>query len=602
MQNTENTSINTVPPKKKPIPYKGFPLRQRILPVVLLALAASFTVCFFGPFDIYGNNIDEFRFALTDFLGWSLLYSLLIAALLVAILLPLRGRVFDVTYAVFVWLTLMLFIQGNYLNTGINSLVGDGVGENSMNTLNTLINTVIWVLVGAACIIAILRIPQKHRDTVRLVGIIAMLTVFGMQTVTFAVNSLATDVWATQETSETSVNAGEKYLLTYQNLDKVSTGKNVIYFVIDRFDVDYYEEALEECPELFYNLDGFTYFDDMISLYPRTFPGIAYLITGQEHDFHDTRLDYFKDAYSNSDFLKTLKANNYNVNIYTDTYYGYEDAKYMQEYVSNSSGANNFAVVGSTGIASDMLRISLFRYLPLAAKGLSGDVSTASFDKYVVYDTDQPKYTTDMKSTYQFLMNNPMQTFDGANNFSFIHIAGCHLPNAYDENFNEATVDNKNDPMSAMKQSFKIINRYLDQLKELGLYEDAPIIITGDHCSVISAEFGPLKYSQVTALFVKESGKSGTPLVTNTAPVMQADIFPTILASEGIETDIDFGRTVFEIGEGEPRTRRYLFQSRQRINGEITYEFIEFEVTGRARDVNNWKVVSRGDYVGMIYD
>jgi hypothetical protein len=328
------------------------------------------------------------------------------------------------------------------------------------------------------------------------------------------------------------------------------------------------------------------------------------MLTGKEHDFHDGRVEYFESAYEESDFLKTLKENNYNINIYTDSYYAYNDAKDMQEYVSNSSASKYFKVIDTDKLAGDMLQISLFRYLPHLTKSWAADVSTSDFDKYIVYDTEYPKYTTDTRDLYRFLMDNTLETFDGANNFTFIHFTGCHLPIKYDENYEEWQGGGyRNDPIAAMKQSFGIINRYIDQLKALGLYEDATIIITGDHGWHGGSDIEvPLLRPHVTALFVKESGRAGEALKVNRAPVAQADIIPTILYSEGLITDGSFGKTVFEYTEGEARTRKYNFQSLQyNAAGDIDYEVVIYEIVGRARDFENWKLVSRDDYVGNIY-
>ena len=51
MDNNQNTA------QKKPA-YKGFTTKEKLLPVIMLALIAPFMVCFFGPFEIFGNNID----------------------------------------------------------------------------------------------------------------------------------------------------------------------------------------------------------------------------------------------------------------------------------------------------------------------------------------------------------------------------------------------------------------------------------------------------------------------------------------------------------------------------------------------------------------
>ena len=580
--------------------YTGFSLRQRLVPVILVSLALSLTVFIFGPFEIYGANADQFGFSLLDFIGWNLLCALGTTVIVCAILLPLRGRVFDIVFALFFWIALMLTVQGNYLNFGVSALTGDGTGADGFEVSYLILNCVIWGVVGIGCLLAVLLIGQKYREWIPTVCTIAMITVIGMQGITMAVTSMTSDVWAPTVSVTKPEDEEAKaipHLLTYKNLDQVSSQNNVIWFVIDRFDVRFYEEAQKECPELFYNLDGFTYFNDMTSRYPRTFPSVAYMLTGVEHDFHDARSDYLTEAFANANFLKLLKENNYNVNIYTDQYYCYEDARALENYVSNSSKAESVEVIKKPSLSLDMTRLSLFRALPIAAKNTVGSISTSDFQKYIVYETEYPKYeSADMKIIYDYLTDHPLTLTEEKNNFTFLHIAGCHLPNKYNENFEAPEKSDEWNSMVSMKQSFQIINLYIDQLKALGLYENATIIITGDHGSLQGSDTRlPTDPSYpnpiLTALLVKESGSAGTPLMISSAPVMQADIIPTILRSERIMTDTDFGRSVFEISETEARTRKYNFQSYQKDSGG--YEVIEYEIVGRARDLKNWTIVNR---------
>ena len=101
----------------------------------------------------------------------------------------------------------------------------------------------------------------------------------------------------------------------------------------------------------------------------------------------------------------------------------------------------------------------------------------------------------------------------------------------------------------------------------------------------------------VTALFVKPSGSAGTPMKVSSAPIAQSDIVPAILQSEGIETEFDFGRSVFEIQEGEERERRVVFHRRLSGNDEE----VVFKIIGSGRDMNNWTVESRDKFVGDLY-
>lgn len=593
-QNRESVTETVETPVVKK--YVGLTLRQRLLPTLLMAAVMGLTLCLIGPCDIFFNNADEFLFTPKAFIWWDLLFCLGVIGAVSGILLPLRGKWFDGVYGVFFALTVMLFVQGNYLNGGMNSLAGDGVGEAGAETGAIIVNSIVWLVILIGCVLAMLLIRAKYREIISTVTTIAMVTVIGMQLIPLAVGAL---------TSGGSSGANQRFL-TYDDLEDIGQENNVFYFVVDRFDYSFYEDyALKEAPELFENMDGFTYYNDMISYYPRTYPAVPYMLTGVEHNFLDARTEYMDDAYAKSEFLNLMHEEGYQVNIYTDEYYGYNNADSMKNYVSNiSDDLTKSRVVRKLSLSWDMVRLSLYRYLPLCAKSVVGNISTPSFKQYVEYDTEQVKYTTDMRNAYLYLNDHAPALSDAEKNFSFIHLEGCHVPNPYNADFQPAvTAEDQNSPTVSLKQSFHIINLYLVKLKELGLYEDATIIISGDHASLRGSDTEMLNDPEkksgpfVTALFVKPSGSAGTPMKVSSAPIAQSDIVPAILQSEGIETEFDFGRSVFEIQEGEERERRVVFHRRLSGNDEE----VIFKIVGSGRDMSNWTVESRDKFVGDLY-
>lgn len=630
----------SAPKKKKKKKYKGFTFKQRLAMTLLVALISPLTLFVFGPIDLYSANMDEFKFALGDFFGWNILFAVILAAVICAILLPLKKRAFDIAYGIVLWLSVMLFLQGSYLNFGISSLTGDGVGEGAVGLPMLMINTFLWLITGFGCVYAMRFVKRKHRDILRTVALVLCVTVLGMQSVSCGVTLIASDILggesdaATESVSdagseggaESSLGGGSesesvvdtegeditdiigtpdgKYLLTYANLDKVASKNNIIYFVIDRFDASYYELARQECPEIFYNIDngGFTYFADHISLYPRTYPSTTYMITGVEPDFESfNRKDYFANAYSTSPFMKLLHDSGYRINLYTADYYAYDNAYYMKEYIANSTGSKGYTIDSSISLAADMTRLSLYRYLPMAAKALVGELSTPDFNDHVIAISDYPAYTCDMKNMYEYLSENPLYVDRNCEkNYSFIHISGTHLPNKYDEDFNELASDSnkKNDAVCAMKQSFKILNLYIDQLKALGVYDDATIIVTGDHGNIKSDRSAKLPH--LTSLFVKQSGNGSAALSVSNAPVCHEDIFATILASEGITDTLSIGINVFDVAEDASRERRYIFHRYVPETKKYSEVYI-YRITGSARDEDNWKLVDSYDLGKSIY-
>ena len=150
--------------------------------------------------------------------------------------------------------------------------------------------------------------------------------------------------------------------------------------------------------------------------------------------------------------------------------------------------------------------------------------------------------------------------------------------------------------LPAIRGVFGMIFSYFDQLKQLGLYEDATIIITGDHASAVS-DRRDVEGARVTALFVKRSGEGDTPLAYSSAPVCQGDLLSEIVDAEGLVTAHSYGVAVSDVGETEARSRKYYFE---KTLEDGTHQIVEYRVTGDANDFSNWEIVARRD-IGKLY-
>lgn len=600
-ENTEKVA-SVAPRNKAKTPYCGFTRSERLVPSILLSLAIPFTIFFFGPFEAICKNSDMLDFTFMDLIGPSFLISIAVSAALFLIVWNLSGRVFDIVYTVLFGIGFMLYLQGNYLNLGLNAVEGDGVGVSSYSGTASTINLIIWIVVLVGALVSVILI-RKQREFVRLAMIVAMVAVVGVQVMMFALLSFTTDAWTPlnqRYDDSNSVSTSDDYLpsiLTNANLTELSTEGNVIWFVVDRFDYTYYQKMLKTDPNFFDNLDGFTLYDNHITKYARTFPSIAYMLTGVENDYSTGRIDYFERAYTSGTFLKEMKENGYNVNVYTEKYYAYHDANVFNGIVDNLSSSDVYEVTDRMGLWGDMTRLTLFRYLPFFAKGWVGVINTSDFNGYIEYEANKPLFDSGMKDVYDWMTEDDFVTYEGNKNFSFIHINGCHMPNSYYEDFSLVLDENdKWDSNLAMRVSFQLVNYYLDQLKELGLYEDATIIITGDHAAAIS-DTKDLSGSRVTTLLVKKKGESGTPMAVNSAPVEQGQLLATIFQSEGIVPKNDYGTSIFEVNEGDDVKRYYHFQKTVSVGDDV---LVVYEVVGDAKDFKNWTKIEEIN-VGNLY-
>ncbi|MBE6662063.1 MAG: hypothetical protein E7606_02135 [Ruminococcaceae bacterium] len=557
--------------------------KQKLWLSILAAAALPFAVLICGIGEIYLNNSAEFLFVLSDFWPLSIGIGIAIFAVLAIVLRFLKGKAFHVVLSLLVWLALMSYVQGVFLNFGMNSLGADelagGVGVGLV-----ILDLAIWLLTGAGFVLAALLVRDKQ--TLGMLATVALVMVIAVQAI-----NLGLAFVGSEEKEKTQT------VLTTENIFEVSEGDNVIVFLLDRFDIYYYQKLLEQEPHFFDGLDGFTFYDNNISLYSRTYPSVTYMLTGVENPFKNTREKYFEDAYADSPFFRDLKDNGYKINLYTSAYYAYDDASVFGDAVDNVSRYQDYVIEGRMELVFKMVQLALYRYAPLGVKD-SIQVSSADFGGFISFDTDNDyeQYVMNDAETYRLFRESGLTTQKKNNTFTFLHLNGCHSPYTMDENGNAIPSNNyASAAIPALKGCFKLIYEYIEQLKALGLYEDATIIITGDHARAMD-DTVDVEGARVTALFVKESGSHGTPLADSSAPVCQENLRAEIVKSAGLKTQNDYGAAFSDIDEDADIVRKYYFE---KSNGDKD-EIVVYHVKGDAKDFDNWTLHERL-VIGEIY-
>ncbi len=580
---------------------RKYSVQKKILPALLLSLTAPLTVCFFGPFEIYYSNMQEFLFSLGDFFALCAIFSLLFASVIFVSLMLIDGKAYEITSGVIVWLSLMFFVQRNYLNLGINAVAGDGVGTASASIGVIIINALIWLAVGAGIICAVIFLRKKHIEAIMTAFNVGLIAILGAQIISFATLSLTSDVYlnVTARGDEAQGDKSGKVdfdetVLTYENFNTLADKNNIVFFIVDRFDAKYYRKMAAEQPEFFDRLDGFTYYDDYTSLYCRTYPAVMSILTGYEADLTKSKEQNFKEIYSKGGHLQTLKNSGYNINLYTEKNYAYHDAAVLSKYASNTSDIDMYYIDSKIALSWDMIRLSLNSHLPFVAKSWAGYLSTPDFNAHAIYRGDDDMYTVDENSTslsLERLSEAGLSTVKSRGQFTFIHLYGCH-------DTTKSTIEN-------IELTFEFIYQYIDEMKRLGLYDDATIIITGDHGAILSDSklIGETDRrdddgTRVTAMLFKKSGESGMALKTSSSQISQDELWATIYESEGM-LDKKRGDSFFDIPEGEDRVRRFLFEVyRNKTNNGYKYnKLVEYRIRGTANDGDNWEIANSTDIV-----
>ena len=487
----------------------------------------AFTVVFVGPLDILNSNRAYVPFSAgklaLPLLGVTLLVTLALAALLALA----RGRAYKALLGALFGAALMLDLQGLLLNGHLASLDGSAFDWRD-DAAGAIGNLAIWLAAVAACAV----LSALFFDTARLGVLVLCAAAFVSQ---------SAGLIAAWQPADESLN----YQLDGSRQMELSSRSNFIVITFDQMSPLVFEQAIADDPQMQESLKDFEYFNNMSAEYSLTFPSLCFLMTHERYDTTKPTLDYFDRAWSSDGcerFYDTLHRQNYEVKMCVEANYAAYDAAHMLGKADNVVEAGALRVNGR--LVADVLELSLFRYCPVMLK-TPFCISTGQVAADAHYENVEPLR---LAADYYDAVKEGVTTQDEKNCFAWYHVDGAHfpftvgydgLPLGYEA---EETAENR---VAQLHGYLLAAVDFLDQLKALGLYDDATIILSADH--------GFYDCFQA-AFLIKQPGQSFETMKVNAAPVAQEDIMATILYSLGEEPS-DYGTTVYDWSEGDSRDR-----------------------------------------------
>lgn len=552
------------------------------LPLALLtAFACAFTFILFGPCEIFIQNALEMPFSFSAMVPVLLLAGTVLFALLALALLLLRGKAFNLAVSFLFAGTLAGYLQGNFFNLDHGALDGTAVSWQSFR-FAMVQNLLVWLLIFGAVFLLLYLSRRLWTQGLEL----ACVILIGAQAAALVLLLVQNPGVLRQSREEAYVSR--------EGIYQVAPRNNVIVFLLDRLDNRYTDEVLELHPEWEQRLAGFTYYHDFTGSYATTRPSVAYFFTGVEHDYAVPWEDYFTRAWSEPVYslLPDIHAAGYTTGVYTDCAYVFGDAADVEGFVDNIRRAPQ--TVDRRLLLVKMLLLSAYRYAPEAMKPFFQMYSGELGDIVSVNGTDMENnlFTVDDVAFWKGYREQGLtvdQSAQGA--FRFYHFEGAHSPYVMDENAQPVAEENgtRNGQITG---NMEMIFRYLDELEEKGLFDDAVIIITTDHARQPgwAGTMDDVNDSRVATLMIKPAGVGRSdPLQWSAKQVCQDNLRASIAACCGLDA-ASYGRTVESIGEGE-QTTRYLWVRGQK--GDIIDQMFTFRITGDANDFSNWTLASQ---------
>lgn len=553
--------------------------KKRLLLSGSAMLAACFMFIFFGPLELIAFSGDSFIYSYRDVL-WVLLCGFLIIWAVGTLLISLlRGKIFNYVVCSVFSFAVCGYIQGNFMNGSLGTLTGDAITWNIMKS-ELWLGVLVWL--GLLLVFYLLMyLSRKYWTNV--------VTYVSMLLVVMQIVPLVMILCGAYDTNGSGL--GESRLTT-DGMYEYSESENVFVFVLDRMDFNYIEDVIKEEPEFFDKLDGFVGYDNAISAFARTKPALNQLLTGSEETAYKVPTDdFYRDSWfeDGKNILGDIGSQGYTMEFYTDAGSLFADAKFMKKHAQNaSSGYGDVAPMTAFG---KLMHLSAFRYLPVFAKPFYWQ-DTNYYNQGVLKPDATVTYTfDDFANTRGF---NRATADRGEKAFKFYHFNGPHAPYTIDKNGNPSEKET-----SAAHQLMGCMN-YLydafDRMKELGIYEDATIIITADH-GAHQGDTRPVLEETRIGLFYKPSGSAGEKLRWSSAQVCTDNLPATIIKSVGGDYSA-YGRPLDEIGEDEEITRVY-YKSVTASGSSNEIGLYTYHVIGDASDFKNWKQV---DYCDITDD
>lgn len=543
---------------------------KQTMPMVILFVI---TVVLYLPGEMYLNNIWEFHLFPGSYAG-----GLLLSAIVYLIVYTIGAAYFLTTIQVKLFsrilfaLTIMGYLQNMFLNGYM--LPMDGTVQ-TWALGKCLINGAIWIVLIAGILIAGARLRDKADKVYRMLCIYVGL---------IQIVSLVYITVTSEELAEACDTFGSGVLqLTSDNIYELGSEKNIVVFILDWYDEQILEQILEEDNDFLSPLDGFTCYTNATSLYAYTTMAIPYLLTGVEWEYDMSQHQYCHDAFENGNVLADIKDMGYNIEVYTDADYLTEDALKM---IDNSDKFDY-----GTDVLNElyvMTKTAKYQMAPFAAKQYYW---YTTHDLYALTAKDDRVYTPgDVQSdmdVYEGLKLSGLQTGEKEKLFKMIHMHGAHPPFGIDESSDKPY----NTPMLLQaRESMEMVYEYIKQMKEIGVYDSATIMITADHGEnylydpVGREELVKLCLEKTSSpiLMVKHPNQSGDMRYTN-APVSQKEVVAEIM--NAINPALDrYGKTLEEIGEEEERERIFVYK-------RGTVKYVKSRITGDVSNPDSWEIL-----------
>jgi len=562
---------------------------------LLPALALTSLIFFFLPLRVYQGNLNEFDMPFLTILRVLAVPALVLLIVLGGLAMALPGKVHQRVVALFLALASLIWIEGYFLVWKYGLLDGQGIRWDKY-PWQGWVDGFVWL---AFLVLAVIFFKPVYKIAIG--GSIALMAIL-------LLSSFLTDVRQIKPSRvrEKSRTAS----IPRPSLFEFSPERNVIQFVLDGFQSDFFKELAESDKKRFdRTFDGFTFFEDAIGVYPTTEMSVPAYLGGAIYKNNVPTKKFLADIFGGKTIGNVLFDDGYQVDIIGGPGPGY--------FRKASSTNFYFIPVPYRGTktqrerigAAGLLDFALFRAAPHYLKKVIYHNQRWLFQRLVSGNDERRAMRYFSHEAFLNDLVHQMRTAADKPVYKYIHLMTPHPPILVNENcmFQPDLPDTRETRKTQARCSLESFMSCLDRLKELGIYDSSFIILQADHGAAQSVDMENTQDQEtqmtiaennslssmagmaLSLLAVKPPGSRG-PMMTSPAQVSLADIPATMSSFLGLKTTFD-GKSIFEIDPRETRKRTFFYYVWQHINWQKDYfdHLDEFEVEGSAHDQASWR-------------
>ena len=570
--------------------------RSRVPVLVSVSLLIGSVVLFFVPVTIYSGNLDEFDVSLPVILAFFGPLGIVLTLLLTTVGMVLSKQAFQRYVSFLFALGLLLWVQGNLLVWQYGLLDGSEI-DWRRGDWRGYFDSGVWLSLLVVAVVF-----RKRISHIALFGSAAVVGVNAAALVFLTTQS--PEIW-------TAKRSGVVPEARPSDIFGFSSEDNVLQIVLDGFQSDLFGEIIREDPERWFEvLDGFTFFEEAMGVFPTTRMSVPAMMSGKVYENDVPMSDFITDMSMGQTISNALFDARYDVHIVPDNNWYYRKGRYSAYYhirVPYDDSANRHEL----STAAKILDLVGFRVAPHFLKSVV--FADGKWRIRRMFE-QSPGSNIPSMSNRSFLRDfiDTCTVDRKRRTFKYIHLMTTHGPPVL-----TTTCDYAGKRLPSTRANLKIQARcgfeqvmlLLDKLRRLGIYDRCLIVINADHGAgdcvdndvmlmheesigalggVTAHEFRRMVGSASPLLLVKPPRSAGL-LRVSRAQVSLTDIPDTI--SSMVDLGRRFGgRNVFEVGDDESRERRFNDYRWRHENWQDEFfdRMDRWVVRGSAFDVRSW--------------